>query len=101
MAWPLPAVNRRGSDAAMDDAPSAGKDGFGGCPNCGGRDLYVTKKPISSGGGYAPDLLPGLHAWFRAGKLMAVLCADCGLYRQFADSDARARVRSSPKWQKL
>jgi hypothetical protein len=77
------------------------EEGRAGCPNCGGRDLYVTTKPISSGGGYAPDLLPGLHAWFRAGKLRAVLCADCGLYRQFADEDARLAVRSSSRWQKL
>jgi len=71
------------------------------CPGCGSQDLYVSLNPINAGGGYAPDLLPGLHAWFSSGKMRAVLCAECGLYRQYADANARERVRTSTKWQKL
>jgi hypothetical protein len=71
------------------------------CPSCGSQDLYVSLHPINAGGGYAPDLLPGLHSWFKSGKMRAVLCAGCGLYRQFADANACERVRSSIKWQKL
>lgn len=61
----------------------------------------MTVKPIVSGGGYAPDLLPGLHPWYGGGRLHVVLCGDCGLHRQFAEPDARARLRTSPKWRRL
>jgi hypothetical protein len=71
------------------------------CPNCGGKDLYVTVKTIPSGGGYSPDLLPGLRVWFGGGKFRAVVCTSCGLYRQFADEDARVRIKSSSKWTRL
>jgi hypothetical protein len=72
-----------------------------GCPNCGSAELYVCVKPVPSGGGYAPDLLPGLHPWFRGAKLRNVLCASCGLLRQFADEAAREIVRTSGKWRRL
>lgn len=72
-----------------------------GCPHCGGDDLYVTSKPVPAGGGYAPDLLPGLHPWYRSARLHAVLCAKCGYYAQFAEEEARRAVQSSPKWRKL
>jgi transcription elongation factor Elf1 len=78
---------------ASDPAPT--------CPNCGGNDLFTTVGSISSGGGYAPNLLPGLAKIFHSGKLRAVLCADCGLYRQFAEPDARERVRVSGRWRRL
>lgn len=71
------------------------------CPACGGKDLYVTIKTISGGGGYAPDLLPDLHRWFKPGSFRVVLCADCGLHRMFAEPEARQAVRSSKKWQRL
>ena len=71
------------------------------CPACGGKDLYVTAKTIQGGGGYAPDLLPGLHRWFKPGAFRAVLCADCGLHRMFAEPEARESVRSSSKWKRL
>lgn len=71
------------------------------CPACGGKDLYVTAKLIPGGGGYAPDLLPGLHRWFRPGVFRAVLCADCGMHRMFAEPEAREAVRTSKKWKKL
>jgi hypothetical protein len=79
----------------MSDAVSSA------CPNCGGQDLYVSLHPINAGGGYAPDLLPGLHSWFKSGKMRALLCAGCGYYRQFADADACARLSNSAKWRKL
>ena len=67
------------------------------CPACGGKDLYVTAKPIQGGGGYAPDLLPGLHPWFQPGSFRVVLFADFGLLLLFADPEARPAVRSSAK----
>ncbi len=27
------------------------------CANCGGNELYRTKKPVSAGGGHAPNYL--------------------------------------------
>lgn len=73
------------------------------CPECGGKDLFETVGTIRAGGGYAPDLLPGLHGWLRGGNMRAVLCADCGLYRQFADGEARERLRTAGngKWKPL
>lgn len=71
------------------------------CPACGSHELYMSTKPITAGGGYAPDLLPGLHPWYSSGRLHAVVCAACGLYRQYADRNARQRLPSSPKWRRL
>ncbi len=71
------------------------------CPACGGKDLYVTVKTVHCGGGYAPNLLPGLHRWFNPGAFRAVLCADCGLHRMFAEPESRVAVRKSPKWRQL
>ena len=70
------------------------------CPGCGSPDVYKTVKPISSGGGYSPDLLPGLHPWYGSAKLHGLLCARCGLYRQVADEAALQRLRESPKWRR-
>ena len=71
------------------------------CPECGGSDLYETVKPVPSGGGYAPDLLPGLHPWYRAARLRVVVCAGCGLHRQFASEEAQRMLRHSPKWRRM
>jgi hypothetical protein len=71
------------------------------CPHCRSRELYVTVKPIAAGRHRAPDLLPGLHPWYRSGSLHAVICVSCGLHRQFADADARQRLGTSPKWRRL
>jgi DNA-directed RNA polymerase subunit RPC12/RpoP len=70
------------------------------CPNCESARLYKTKRPVSSGGGYAPDLLPGLGRFWSSEKLDVVVCQDCGLMRLFARTEARARLQSSPKWQR-
>jgi hypothetical protein len=71
------------------------------CPGCGSSELYVTVKAIGSGGGHAPDLLPGLHPWYRSARLRGVLCGHCGLYRQYAEAEALRMLRNSPKWQRL
>ena len=81
---------------AMTDAAKSAS-----CPNCGGHELYVTVKPIPAGGGYAPDLLPGLHGWFAGGRMRAVLCAGCGLYRQFANEEALRLLPKSNRWKRL
>jgi hypothetical protein len=73
----------------------------GSCAHCGGKQLFVTRKPIHAGGGYAPDLLPGLHPWYRGGRLQLVLCADCGLLQAFADPQAREALPTSSRWRPL
>lgn len=35
------------------------------CPECGSSNLYLSKE-VSSGGGYAPNYLPGLSSFSRA-----------------------------------
>jgi predicted nucleic-acid-binding Zn-ribbon protein len=67
------------------------------CPNCGSTQLYRSPA-ISSGGGHAPNFLPGLGGVFRSARFEIVLCRDCGLTRFFAHPDARANLSASEKW---
>ena len=68
------------------------------CPNCGGRTLY-RGPATSSGGGHAPNYLPGLGRFIFSAKFVVVVCRDCGLTRFFvAEPEARARLRESGKW---
>lgn len=72
------------------------------CSSCGGRSLYKTRKPISRGGGYAPNLLPGLTSAFGSAKVIdVVVCSDCGLVRLFAQRQALARLSTSDKWSRI
>jgi len=70
------------------------------CPNCGGSNLYRSARGISSGGGYAPNYLPGLGGFFVSGRFRLVVCRDCGLTRFFADKDATERLADSAKWER-
>jgi predicted nucleic-acid-binding Zn-ribbon protein len=70
------------------------------CPNCSGSNLYRSKRAISSGGGYAPNYLPGLGGFFIAGRFQLVVCRDCGLTRFFANRDAIERLADSPRWER-
>ena len=71
------------------------------CPNCQSRNLYKTKTGVASGGGHAPNYLPGLGKWYRAGRLDVVVCRDCGLTRFFADEEDRARLDDSNRWERV
>ncbi|HUP66535.1 MAG TPA: hypothetical protein VM557_14790 [Thermoanaerobaculia bacterium] len=70
------------------------------CPNCGSRDQYRSVK-VSSGGGYAPNYLPGLARWLSLARFSIVLCRECGLARFFASDEARGKVADSKKWERL
>jgi hypothetical protein len=70
------------------------------CPNCGGANLYRTRKPVSAGGGHAPNYLPGLGTLLLAGKFRIVVCRDCGLARFFAERGASDRLPDSKKWER-
>ena len=72
------------------------------CPNCGSRNLFRTVNPVSAGGGYSPDFLPGLGNWLGTMRLFhIVLCGDCGLMRYFARQQARDKVVESKKWERV
>jgi len=71
------------------------------CPNCGGSDLYRSQRPVSAGGGYAPNYLPDLGAWYRVARFSIVVCRQCGLTRHFAEREALARLGDSSRWQRV
>jgi predicted nucleic-acid-binding Zn-ribbon protein len=70
------------------------------CPNCGGGNLYRSK-PVSAGGGHAPNYLPGLGRLFMSERFHLVLCKDCGLTRFFARREATEKVAESEKWERV
>lgn len=72
---------------------------YAACPNCNSTRLYKHIKPISAGGGQAPDFLDGLGTFFVAAKFEIVVCTDCGLTRFYALREALEKLRASDKWQ--
>jgi predicted nucleic-acid-binding Zn-ribbon protein len=70
------------------------------CPNCGGKNLYLSQ-PVSAGGGNAPNYLPGLGSFFRAERFNLVLCRDCGLTRFFARREATEKLADSGQWERV
>ena len=70
------------------------------CPECGHSNLYVSKD-VSSGGGYAPNYLPGLGTFFSSAKFTLLVCKDCGLTRFFASQKALDALPGSKEWSKL
>ncbi len=71
------------------------------CPNCESKDLFKTVKPVSSGGGYAPNYLPGIGGTFGSAKFDVVVCNSCGLTRWFAETEARRKLSTSKKWERM
>lgn len=72
------------------------------CPNCGGSNLYRSRRAISSGGGYAPNYLPGLGGFLQKARFKIVVCRGCGLTRFFAQPEAAVeRLADSPKWERV
>ena len=70
------------------------------CPNCGGKNLYLSRA-VSAGGGYAPNYLPGLGGFFRSERFHVVLCRDCGLTRFFARREAMEKLADSGQWERV
>ena len=70
------------------------------CPNCSSSNLFRSRKPVSAGGGYAPNYLPGLGRLLMSARLDIVVCRDCGLTRAFAHRDATARLADSGRWER-
>jgi predicted nucleic-acid-binding Zn-ribbon protein len=67
------------------------------CPECGNTNLYRSDN-VSSGGGDAPNYLPGLGNFFNSAKFRMVVCQDCGLTRFFAAREALSKISESNKW---
>ncbi len=70
------------------------------CPNCSGDNLYRSK-PVSAGGGYAPNYLPDLGGFWVAAKFDVVVCGDCGLTRLFASHEALQKLPLSNRWKRI
>jgi hypothetical protein len=68
------------------------------CSACSGKDIYMTETP--AGGGYAPDLLPGAHPWWRSGRLEVYVCGTCGYFQYYVPEGALAEVRESKKFRR-
>jgi hypothetical protein len=68
----------------------------GRCSECAGTDIRMTK--VSAGGGYAPDLLPGAHPWWKSGRLEVYVCCSCGHFQYFVPEEALPEVRESEKF---
>jgi Zn ribbon nucleic-acid-binding protein len=66
------------------------------CSECGSSEIY--KAEVGAGGGHAPDMLPGAHDWWRAGKLEVYVCGWCGHYQTFVPEKHLHRVKQSKKF---
>jgi hypothetical protein len=66
------------------------------CGECGGVNIRSTT--VSAGGGYAPDLLPGAHPWWKSGTLEVFICATCGLFQLFVPTASLQSVVESPEF---
>ena len=71
------------------------------CPGCGGANLYRSIKPVGSGGGHAPNYLPGLGSFLRTARFDVVVCRDCGLTRLYAAAEALEKLGDSPRWERV
>ena len=72
-------------------------DNLSPCPSCNSKTLYRGPE-TSSGGGHAPNYLPGLGGFLSSAKFVLVVCRDCGLTRFYAQPEARAKLSDSKKW---
>jgi predicted nucleic-acid-binding Zn-ribbon protein len=69
------------------------------CPECSGTNLYATE--VSSGGGHAPNFLPGLGGFLSRSRFDVVVCSDCGLTRLFAQESALSKLRTARAWHRI
>ena len=69
------------------------------CLNCGSDSLYVAR--AGSGGGYAPQFLPGLGSFLHSAYFHLVACSDCGYVQFFMDENAKTKLTQSKKWEKI
>jgi len=70
------------------------------CPECKNDEQYY-RRNIRASGGEGPHLLPGLGRWFRFPRFDVVVCAKCGLVRNYAEPSAREAAKTSSRWERL
>jgi len=68
------------------------------CSECNGSEIYTTK--VGAGGGYAPDLLPGAHPWWRGGKFEVYVCGKCGYYQFFVPEEALRKIKQNQNFER-
>ncbi len=69
------------------------------CNECGGRNIRTTT--VAAGGGYAPDLLPGTHSWWKSGTLEVFVCVGCGHFQFSVPTDVLPSVIESREFKTL
>ncbi|HEV7765291.1 MAG TPA: hypothetical protein VGQ76_09835 [Thermoanaerobaculia bacterium] len=69
------------------------------CGECGTSNIRTTT--VSAGGGYAPDLLPGAHPWWKGAVLEVYVCCTCGHFQYFVPEAALQGVIESKKFRPL
>jgi hypothetical protein len=63
------------------------------CGECGTSNIRTTT--VSAGGGYAPDLLPGAHSFWKSGQLEVYICCTCGHFQFFVPEAGLPKVLES------
>ncbi len=68
------------------------------CSECGGSEIY--RAEVDAGGGNAPDMLPGAHAWWRSGKFEVYVCGSCGYYQFFVPEEFLSKIKQEEKFER-
>ena len=71
------------------------------CPECNSSEIYKSKNPTPTGGGYGPVLLPGFNILLSSTHMIATVCTNCGLMRHYAIDETLDKVKASKKWEKV
>lgn len=69
------------------------------CSNCGSKNLFLYKRTVNAGGGYAPNFLPGLS--HTPERFNVVVCGKCGLVKFFARESTIAKLSRAKSWQNI
>lgn len=69
------------------------------CGECGASNIRTTT--VSAGGGYAPDLLPGAHPWWKGGHLEVYVCCTCGHFQYFVPESVLPKIVESEEFKLL
>jgi hypothetical protein len=71
------------------------------CPSCKSSKLFRTVKNFTSGGGYSPNLLPGLAGTFKTARMRTVVCGDCGHMQLVAERELLRALTNSKHWERI